>query len=116
CYGSYHYDVTDAASSCHDTGTVVVYSYPLPLLPVPFSANICLGGSAVLCATGASSYSWSPPTALNSVTTACPTANPTQTIIYTVVGTSTMGCTSSSTITVIVNPTPSISLNVNNAT
>src|SRR5258706_14373582 len=32
CAGSYHYDVTDASISCHDTGTVIITGLPLPLV------------------------------------------------------------------------------------
>src|SRR5688572_24069400 len=33
CPGSYHYDVTDATTSCHDTGTVTVTAIPVTSAP-----------------------------------------------------------------------------------
>lgn len=33
CPGSYHYDVTGASSSCHDTGTVIITSIPVVTPP-----------------------------------------------------------------------------------
>jgi PKD repeat protein len=117
CPGSYFYTVTDASLSCQDTGTITPVFVPFPLLPFPTTADICLGGSVLMCAAGADTYLWSPATALSSVTDTCPTANPTQTTVYTVVGTNnSTGCTSSTMLTVVVNPPPAIAMQVTNAT
>jgi trimeric autotransporter adhesin len=69
----------------------------------PANQTICSGGSATLTASGAGSYSWSPPTGLSSTTGATVTASPASTTTYTVTGT-TAGCTSNGTVTVTVAP------------
>jgi gliding motility-associated-like protein len=69
------------------------------------SVEICIGQSVTLTASGTTSYSWSPSTALSSVVLADVTANPTQTTTYTVTGT-TNGCTTTDNVTVVVNPLP----------
>ena len=69
----------------------------------PSSATILQGGSVQLIASGASSYEWSPATALNHVAGPEVTANPTATTTYTVIGTDANGCSGSASVTVIVN-------------
>jgi trimeric autotransporter adhesin len=48
---------------------------------------ICAGSNDTLMASGATTYTWSPSTALNTTTGATVIANPTATTIYTVTGT-----------------------------
>ncbi|MDF2455947.1 MAG: C-terminal target protein, partial [Cytophagaceae bacterium] len=64
---------------------------------------ICDGGSAVLTASNASTYSWSPATGLSSTTGSSVTASPTANTVYTVIGTTAGGCTTLNTITVIAD-------------
>ena len=110
---------TNTTTGCSNTAQVTVTVSPTPTISVTntLSANsstLCNGASAVLSASGASSYTWSPGTGLSSTTGGTVSANPSVTTIYTVTGTSLSGCTSSSssqgTFTVVVNPTPTISV------
>jgi len=64
---------------------------------------ICDGGSAVLTASNAATYSWSPATGLSSTTGASVTASPTANTLYTVTGSTAGGCTTLNTITVIAD-------------
>lgn len=57
----------------------------------------------MLTASGASTYTWSPSTGLNTTSGATVTASPIVTTTYTVVGTSASGCQNSNTVTVTVN-------------
>ncbi len=66
------------------------------------SATICAGQSATLTATGANTYTWTPPTGLSATTGATVTASPATTTTYTVTGVGSCG-TSSATSTVTVN-------------
>jgi gliding motility-associated-like protein len=68
--------------------------------------TICEGGSAQLIATSnATSFSWTPSTALNNFSIANPVASPVTTTDYTVTATL-GGCSVSGTIKVTVNPAP----------
>ena len=73
---------------------------PTPGLALQSDATICNGGSVMLTASGAVSYTWSPATGLNSSNTATVIAGPAVTTTYTVTGSSS-GC--SATASVIVN-------------
>ena len=68
----------------------------------------CVGGSVSLSVSGASTYSWSPSTGLNTTSGASVIANPTTTTSYTITGTGSNGCTSSSTQTVTIGEFPVI--------
>ena len=59
------------------------------------SAVVCSGNSVVITATGATTYSWMPGSEVTNTIVSTPTANTT----YSVIGTGTNGCTSTSTIT-----------------
>lgn len=95
-----------SASSSQQTATI----YPGPVLSFnPAAPELCSGGSPVnVVVSGANTYTWSPGTGLSSTTINNPDANPAATTTYTVVGTSIDGCTSSETVTVTVNPLPTL--------
>lgn len=93
---------------CTNTKTVSVTVNPTPIVAVS-NATICSGLSANLTASGATSYSWN-----TGATTASISVTPTITTNYTVVGTNTMGCTNTKTVSVTVKPTPTVA--VSNAT
>jgi PKD repeat protein len=63
--------------------------------------SICLGGSAMLHASGGTSYLWTPSTGLSNATIAHPVASPTSTTTYTVTVTAN-GCTSTAQVDVFV--------------
>jgi len=95
---------------CVATDTVSVNVNALPVVTPPPAAAICIGGSAVLTASGAATYVWSPATGLSSTTGATVTASPTSTTSYTVTGTSAAGCVGApQNVTVTVNPQPTVS-------
>jgi gliding motility-associated-like protein len=101
------YTVTGAsAAGCIGTRTISIQVVPSPT--VTASANptaICRGASAVLTASGATSYSWNP----GNISGNPATVNPTITTTFTVTGTA-GGCTGTRTITVVVNPLPTITV------
>ncbi len=102
------YTVTGTVSvGCSGTATSVVTVNPQPIVVV-LPLIICNGQSGALTATGATTYTWSPSTGLSATTGATVNANPTTTTVYTVIGTAANGCTNSTTVTVTVNPIPSV--------
>jgi hypothetical protein len=102
------YTVTGTANGCSSTATVTITVNPIPTISISGPSTICTGTSAVLTASGASTYVWSPGTGLSSTTVANPTANPTSTITYTINGTA-LSCTGSTTFTLNVVPALTIS-------
>ena len=97
------YTVTGTNSNgCINTRTVGLTVNPLPtIIAVPSSAAICTGATATLTAGGASTYTWTsgPTSATYPVSTAG---------VYTVSGTNSNGCVNTRTVSLIVNPNPSL--------
>lgn len=87
-------------------GTVFVASLQSPTLITNATPTAyCTGGSSSLTVSGANTYTWN--TASNSTMIV---VNPTVTTIYTVSGTGTNVCNGVRTITVVVNPIPTIAV------
>jgi hypothetical protein len=98
-------------NGCTNTATVAVNVNPLPLIGITSapSAEICQGASVTLFGTNGLSYAWT-----GGITNGTPFA-PNVTTTYTVTGTDVNGCTSTSSITAVVNPSvaPIIALSSN---
>jgi gliding motility-associated-like protein len=91
--------------ACKNSATSTVTTNPLPVVQVN-SVAICIGGSAILTANGANTYTWS-----TNATTATISTSPTITTTYTVTGTDINACENSATSTVTVNALPIVSVN-----
>ncbi len=96
-------------NGCQAAGSVTVTVNPKPTISAGSNRTLCLGDSTVLTATGAATYVWSPATGLSCTTCANPYAKPSATTTYTITSTSGVGCTATGTVTVIVNPLPTVS-------
>ncbi len=107
--GVYTVSVTDA-DNCLATNTVTVGTLPVPTVTVN-NPSVCPGGSVVLNAGGASTYSWTPGGTLSATTGASVTSTPITTTTYTVIGTGANTCTNTATAVVTINPTPTITVN-----
>lgn len=95
------------AAGCTSTTSVVVNVEDVPVMNASASnMDLCDGESATLSANGASSYTWSPGTGLNSVSGSSVVATPSSTTTYTVEGSNSCG-TSSESLTINVSPSPS---------
>ena len=88
--------------------TITVNSLPVPSVSVSETSGVanndgitCVGASAVLTATGGTSYAWS-----NAGTNAAITVAPTVTTTYTVTVTNANGCSATTTRTISVTPLP----------
>ncbi|MDI1355422.1 MAG: hypothetical protein PSX36_10910, partial [bacterium] len=90
--------------TCTDQRTVTITVVPLPTVsPVSTPPAICTGFSSTLTGTGATTYSWNPGALSGSSAVVAPTITTT----YTLTG-NTAGCSSSSTLALIVNYGPTL--------
>lgn len=98
-------------NSATQNSTLNVVANPTVVI-TPGQPTICIGQSIALIASGASTYSWTPNTALSATTGAIVNANPTVNMTYSVLG-SQATCTNIAAVTVtvlslpIINVTPS---------
>ncbi len=105
---NYVVQVTDG-NGCKNTDTVLVSVNALPVITVSAqNPAVCIGNSTQLNATGGSAFVWSPSATLSNSNVSNPVATPTQTTTYTVIVTDQNTCVDSSTITITVNPLPTI--------
>lgn len=104
------YIVTGTAPGCgSDTASITITVNPRPVVTVSPDVAICSGGSTVLTAAGAATYTWSPSAGLSDTTGASVTADSTITATYTVTGTTALGCTNTASVVVSVNSNPTAS-------
>ena len=105
---------TNTVTGCSNTRTVTVTVNPLPVVTASSAAAaICAGGSTTLTATGANTYVWNPGNLSGSSVSVSPTATTT----YTVTGTNTAtGCINTATVSVTVNPLPTVAATTSAAT
>lgn len=107
------YTVVGTTNGCSSSGQqLTVTVNPIPNVGTSGNATICNGQSTQITASGATTYVWSPSTGLNSTTGSSVTANPSQTITYTVNGT-TNGCSNTAQVTVTVDPVPVVTTSAN---
>lgn len=105
---SYIVQISNSAG-CSITDTVEVVIFNDPNMNAGQDVSICAGGSVQLQASGATQYFWTPSTGLSANNIANPVASPSVTTTYIVAGLSSSGCVSLDTMTVVVNPRPTIS-------
>lgn len=99
------YTLTRFDGLCSATNTVnVVVSSP-PSITVASTGTACSNTSYSLFASGAFSHTWNPGNIVGNTNTLIQTST-----VFTVTGSSSVGCTSSATQTVSVTPTPTLAL------
>jgi len=103
------YTVTGTdANGCLNTASVTITRLA-PVVVTSTPVAICQGSSGTVIALGATTYTWTPGATLSCTTCPNPTASPTGTTTYTIVGV--LGtCTDTTTVIVTVNPLPLISV------
>lgn len=96
-----NYTVIGGSGTCTSSAVASVTMNPGPTL-VTSNGTICAGAIWNCTVTGASSYTWQP----GNMTGPSVNVSPASTTIYTVTGTNASGCTSTTTMQVVVNPIP----------
>jgi gliding motility-associated-like protein len=86
------------------SGTVQVIVQPNPTITVS-SSSVCLGTGTTLVASGAANYTWQPGNIIGPSTASF---TPLTTTIYTVLGTTTLGCVGTGTGSILVSPQPTV--------
>jgi gliding motility-associated-like protein len=98
-------------SGCSNTATFNLSVTPIPtVLTSASNLSICVGNSSTLAATGATNYTWNPGALTGSIVVVSPTVSTT----YTVVGSNGI-CASSQTVSIIVNPSPIVTISSTNS-
>ncbi|HKC66650.1 MAG TPA: hypothetical protein VKG26_00330, partial [Bacteroidia bacterium] len=101
---------TNGTSTVTMNPPVTVTVNPLPNVSISASHTaICKGAVDTLTASGAVNYTWAPGGATTTTETVAPTSTTTATN-YTLTGTDANGCTNTSTISITVNPVPTLSI------
>lgn len=99
------YTVTGTNGICNSSATVAVNINPNPTVnAVSNPTAICIGNTATLTGSGASTYTWNPGLLVGTSVTVSPAA----TTVYSVLTTNSLGCTGSTTVQLIVNPLPTV--------
>ncbi len=99
--GTYTVQLVVTNNAGVDTITSHVLVRARPNVSAGPDVQMCRGGSAVLTATGAITYTWQPREGLSDTSSASPTARPLRdTMMYVVTGTDAFGCTNVDTIVV----------------
>jgi hypothetical protein len=98
------------ANGCSDAILYCVNVNPQPTIVTTGASAICMGDSTTLFATGSNiaSINWYPASSLSPSTGYVVGASPSVTTTYTVVATSSLGCSDSTTQTLTVNPLPTV--------
>jgi hypothetical protein len=103
-----NYSVTGTdGNGCQNTAEVTVTVNQLPIVTINQVTPICNGQTAMLTATGASTYTWD-----NGLGTGNnKLVSPTLTTSYAVTGVGVNGCSNTAQVTVTVNPLPLVTIN-----
>ncbi|MCW3084879.1 MAG: hypothetical protein JWP12_2245 [Bacteroidetes bacterium] len=113
--GTYIVTATDSSDMSIALYTLLLTQPTAIATSVTGGTTICSGGSTTLTATvtggtGPYMYVWTPATGLSSSTIYNPVVSITTTTTYTVLATDASGCSGTATVTVLVNPSPTISI------
>jgi len=91
-----------STNGCSDTARKPIEIYPLPNLSIAGDTVVCVGSSESLNVSGAQSYSWSPSKYLSCTSCSSTVTRPDSAITYHVKGTSSKGCVSFDSVSLVV--------------
>jgi len=101
--------VCSAGTPAYSNIVTVVINTPATITASTDNTNFCVGGSANISASGASSYTWTSAPAGFTSTSASNVVSPTVTTTYSVVGVDANGCTTNTVnvpVTILLTPSP----------
>jgi gliding motility-associated-like protein len=93
---------------CLDTDFMTMTVNPLPPASAGSDHEVCIGESVILQGSGGVDYAWSPGTFLDDENAQLPESTPDTTTTYTVTVTDGNSCVNIDSVTVVVNPLPTI--------
>jgi gliding motility-associated-like protein len=100
------------AYGCIDSANVSITAFALPSVQItPANSPICIGDTALLMASGAANYSWTPSSVLSATSGSTVNAFPTSSTMVTVIGTDTNNCVDTAQTFITVNALPILSIN-----
>jgi hypothetical protein len=106
--------VVTSTNGCIDSMVQSIQVYSLPVVEAGADTSICIGSSAQFNATsGGVSYMWIPATDLSSTNIPNPVASPSVTTKYMLHVSDINGCYGADSLTVNVNPLPTVSISAN---
>ena len=91
-----------SSNGCSDTALKPIEIYPLPNLSIAADTVVCIGSSNTLNVSGAQTYSWSPAKYLSCTNCSAPSARPDSATTFKVKGTSSEGCVSFDSVSLVV--------------
>lgn len=96
-----YYAYSNPSTGCSDTASQsITINAGIPVSTNPSAVSVCPGGNAIITASGASNYIWTPSSGLNVTTGPVVTAQPSSPTTYTVIGSNADGCSGSSSVSV----------------
>lgn len=99
--GTYIITATDSIG-CVGKDTIVLNSFPAPVITASRDVELCRGESTTLDVTGGQIYQWAPAATLSCPTCVSTTATPDSTTVYSVIGTDGNGCKDTARVTVSI--------------
>jgi gliding motility-associated-like protein len=112
---NYTVSLTDG-NGCVTADTIAVGILANPIIQIPAQYFYCLGAPPIQLTTGGSgTFSWNPATGLSANNVNNPFANPNITTIYTITLSNSNNCSTSSIVTINVNPSPIITTSLNDS-
>ena len=100
-----------SSNGCSDTARKPIEIFPLPNLSIAADTVVCVGSSESLHVSGAENYSWSPSKYLSCTNCSSPVTQPDSSITYFVKGTSSKGCVSFDSVSLLVKHPFQLSFN-----
>ena len=111
---SYIVNVTDSNLCISEDTLQVTISIPAPV-DAGADTAICFSDSIQFSASGSLTYTWTPVDSLSDPNVSDPIAFPADTTIYFVTGTDAAGCSSTDSLTVVINPLPNVQAGADSA-